>query len=61
VEGAEVEWDLLPGMQITLNTRQHVRLGVGVRVPVTQTDHRSTSGVFYLLWDWFEGGLTKGW
>lgn len=61
VEGAEVEWDLLPGMQITLNTRQHVRLGAGVRVPVTQTDHRSTSGVFYLLWDWFEGGLTKGW
>lgn len=61
VRGADVEWDLLPGMQVTLNTRQHVRLGAGVRVPVTQTDRRAKSGVFYLLWDWFEGGLLKGW
>jgi cytochrome c oxidase cbb3-type subunit 3 len=61
VRGAASEWDVLPGMQVTLNTRQHVRLAAGVRVPVTQTRDRSKSAVFYLLWDWFEGGLTKGW
>jgi hypothetical protein len=59
--GAVTEWDVLPGLQVTLNTRQHVRLGAGVRVPVTQTRDRSNSAVFYLLWDWFEGGLSKGW
>jgi Cytochrome C oxidase, cbb3-type, subunit III len=59
--GATTEWDLLPGVQITINTRQHVRLGAGVRLPVTDADQRSKSALFYLLWDWFEGGFFQGW
>jgi hypothetical protein len=61
VSGAATEWDLLPGAQVTLNTRQHVRLAGGVRLPVTESDQRRTSVTVYLLWDWYEGGLFKGW
>jgi hypothetical protein len=59
--GARVEWDLLPGAQITLNRRQHVRLGLGVRLPVTDTRDRSPTAMTYLLWDWYEGGFGQGW
>ena len=61
VSGAPVEWDLLPGAQVTLNTRQHVRLAGGVRLPVTEADHRKKSVIIYLLWDWYEGGFFQGW
>jgi hypothetical protein len=59
--GASIEWDLVPGMQVTLNHRQHVRIAGGVRMPVTQTDTRSNSAIVYLLWDWYEGGFLQGW
>lgn len=58
---ARIEWDVLPGMQVTLNTRQHVRLAGGVRMPVTDADERRKSVVVYLLWDWYEGGFLQGW
>ena len=61
VSGAAIEWDLLPGAQVTLNTRQHVRLAGGVRLPVTEANERQTSVIVYLLWDWYEGGFFKGW
>jgi hypothetical protein len=61
VAGAAIEWDLLPGAQVTLNTRQHVRLAGGVRLPVTQADERKKSVIVYLLWDWYEGGFFQGW
>lgn len=61
VSGSKIEWDVLPGMQITLNARQHVRIAGGVRVPVTDTDHRKKSVLVYLLWDWYEGGFFQGW
>ena len=51
VSGAPIEWDLLPGAQVTLNTRQHVRLAGGVRLPVTDADVRRKSLIVYLLWD----------
>ncbi|HEY0875085.1 MAG TPA: cytochrome c [Vicinamibacterales bacterium] len=54
-------WDLLPGMQVTLNARQHVRLAGGVRLPVTDADVRKKSVIVYLLWDWYEGGFLQGW
>jgi hypothetical protein len=60
VDGAAVEWDVLPGAQVSLNARQHVRLAVGVRVPVTERD-REKSVITYLLWDWYEGGIRQGW
>ena len=61
VRGAGIEWDLLPAVQVTLNHRQHVRVAGGVRLPVTEADHRPKSAAFYLLWDWFEGGFFQGW
>jgi hypothetical protein len=61
VDGATIEWDLVPGMQVTLNTRQHVRLAGGVRVPVTEPDQREKTAIIYLLWDWYEGGFLQGW
>lgn len=59
--GADTEWDLVPQLQISLNTRQHVQAGVGVRLPVTDRSNRSSELVFYLLWDWFDGGVLEGW
>jgi hypothetical protein len=61
VDNATTEWDLLPGMQVTLNMRQHVRVAGGVRFPVNDADVRGKSVIFYLLWDWFEGGFFQGW
>jgi hypothetical protein len=61
VEGAAIEWDLLPGVQVTLNARQHVRLAAGFRIPVSQNDVRKKSVITYLLWDWYEGGFHRGW
>lgn len=60
-EGAEVEWDLLPQVQLTLNQRQHIMVNVGVRVPITQTNERDTAVLVYLLWDFFDGGFLEGW
>jgi hypothetical protein len=54
-------WDLLPGMQVTLNARQHVRLAGGVRLPVTDARTRKKTVIVYLLWDWYEGGFLQGW
>jgi mono/diheme cytochrome c family protein len=59
--GAPSEWDLLPQMQVTLSKRQHVMASVGVRVPLTQTSSRPTRLLFYVLWDWFDGGILEGW
>jgi mono/diheme cytochrome c family protein len=58
---SEVAWDLIPQLQVTLNTRQHVMLNVGIRVPLTDAESRSTELLVYVLWDWFDGGLFDGW
>ena len=59
--GAKTEWDLVPQMQVSLNVFQHVRLSVGVRLPVNQRQTRSKSVLTYLLWDWGDGGLFDLW
>ena len=59
--GERVAWDVVPQVQITLNTRQHVAASVGVQVPVNQRQGRGTRLMFYLLWDWFDGGFFDGW
>jgi hypothetical protein len=59
--GATAHWDLLPQVQVTLSTRQHVMANAGVRVPVSDRGHRRIQVVAYLLWDWFDGGLFEGW
>jgi mono/diheme cytochrome c family protein len=61
VPGARMEWDVAPQMQITLNKRQHIRMNIGVNIPVANRAGRSTQLVVYLLWDFFDGGLRDGW
>lgn len=59
--GARTDWDIVPELQVTLNKRQHVRLNIGVRRPLNNTEGRATQVVFYTLWDFFDGGLRDGW
>jgi hypothetical protein len=60
-DGATTHWDLVPQMQVTLNTRQHLMINVGVRVPLSDRTGRRTQVIGYFLWDWFDGGLGDGW
>jgi len=55
------DWDILPEFQVSLSQRQHVRINLGLRIPVTNTSDRPIQVVFYVLWDWFDGSLLKGW
>jgi hypothetical protein len=59
--GATTAIDLIPQFQVTLSRRQHVRANVGLELPVTNRLGRSKQVVFYLLWDWFDGGFLEGW
>jgi len=59
--GARTNWDIIPEMQVSLSRRQHVRLNVGVRTPMNNTAGRDTQLMFYVLWDFFDGGLREGW
>jgi mono/diheme cytochrome c family protein len=61
VDGAKTDWDIMPEMQVTASKRQHVRVNVGVRTPVTDTAGRSPQVYFYVLWDWAEGHFWNGW
>ena len=59
--GAKTDLDVLPEMQITVNRRQHIRVDLGVREPLTDTSGRHPQVVFYVLWDWAEGKFWEGW
>jgi hypothetical protein len=59
--GARANIDLVPQFQVSLNRRQHVRVNVGLQLPVANTTGRSKQLVFYLMWDWFDGGFREGW
>jgi mono/diheme cytochrome c family protein len=59
--GAPVMWNVVPQFQISLSALQHVRAGVGVDIPLTQRDSRSTELRVYMLWDTFDGPLFSGW
>jgi mono/diheme cytochrome c family protein len=61
VDGAKTDWDVLPEMQVTISRRQHVRAAVGVRTPFTDTAGRTPQVTVYVLWDWADGKLWKGW
>ena len=60
-DGAPILWDVVPQVQVTLNTRQHIMMSVGVRIPANERATRGTQVLTYLLWDWFDGGLFDGW
>lgn len=59
--GSKTDWDILPQMQVTLSTRQHVRLCGGARIPLNDRDVRETEYMIYVLWDWFDGAFHEGW
>jgi mono/diheme cytochrome c family protein len=61
VTGADVEWDVVPQMQVSLSVFQLVRLSVGARLPVNERAGREKSLMTYLLWDWGDGGLFELW
>jgi hypothetical protein len=51
----------VPQFQVTLNRRQHIRVNAGIAIPINDYGTRSMRVMFYLLWDWFDGGLRDGW
>jgi hypothetical protein len=59
--GSDADWDIVPQLQVALNRRQHVRLALGVRMPLNHTHVREPLFVIYLLWDTFDGGFFEGW
>jgi len=59
--GAVTNWSAIPEFQVTLNTRQHVRAALGYQRALNNTAGRDNQVMFYLLWDWFDGGLLEGW
>ncbi len=59
--GERIQWDIVPQMQVTLNQRQHIMVNFGARFPLTDGNFRDTQLLFYLLWDWFDGGFFSGW
>jgi mono/diheme cytochrome c family protein len=61
VSKAQTHWDVVPQVQVTLSRRQHLMASFGVRVPLDNRSSRDAEVMMYLLWDWFDGGLTDGW
>jgi hypothetical protein len=59
--GATTSLDVVPQMQISLSRRQHILGSVGASIPALNREGRSTAAMAYVLWDWFDGGLTQGW
>jgi len=61
VSGATTNVDIVPQMQIPMSKRMHILGSVGYRIPVNNTADRQKQLMFYVLWDWADGGLTQGW
>ena len=61
--GAETLVDVVPQLQVSLNTRQHVLANVGVLIPVGEAPgaERPMRLLAYVLLDWFDGGFFEGW
>ena len=59
--GADTNWDLVPQLHVTLNTRQNIMANAGLKIPLDDRDSRSTAVIVFVLWDWFDGGLGEGW
>ena len=61
VNRAITSWDVVPQMQVTISRRQHIRANVGYSKPMSNITGRQGQVIFYVLWDWADGKLTKGW
>ena len=58
---AKAAWDLVPQMQVSLSTLQHVLMNVGYQIAVNQRESRGDTLRVYFLWDWFDGPLFSMW
>jgi len=61
VGGASTNWDVVPEIQIPMSKRMHILGNIGFRLPMTNTADRQRQVLFYVLWDWIDGGLLQGW
>jgi hypothetical protein len=61
VSGATTNWDIVPEIQIPMSKRMHILGSIGVRIPANNTAGRQKQVMFYVLWDWVDGGLLQGW
>jgi hypothetical protein len=61
VSGATTNWDIVPEIQIPMSKRMHILGNIGMRLPMNNTAGRQKQVMFYVLWDWVDGSLTKGW
>ena len=61
VSGAITNWDVVPQLQIPMSKRMHILGSLGFRIPANNTANRQKQFMFYVLWDWADGGLTQGW
>ncbi len=59
--GGTTQWSLVPQLQVTLSRRQHIIASIGVGLPLDDTEVRRPEILFYLLWEWFDGGFFAGW
>lgn len=59
--GASTTLDMVPQVQVSLNTRQHVLGNIGLLVPTTGRTGRPVRLMVYVLLDWFDGGFFEGW
>jgi mono/diheme cytochrome c family protein len=60
--GAKLQWDIVPQLQVSLSRRQHILASFGTRIPLNDRGgDRQPQFVFYLIWDWYDGGLLEGW
>ena len=62
MSGAKLQWDIVPQMQVSLSSRQHILLSAGERIPLNDRGpDRQPQFVMYLIWDWYDAGLLEGW
>ena len=61
--GADINLDIVPQFQVSLNTRQHVLANIGMLIPARDDtgDRRPVRLLAYVLLDWFDGGFFEGW
>jgi mono/diheme cytochrome c family protein len=60
--GEKLQWDIVPQLQVSLSSRQHILASFGGRFPLNDRGgERQPQFVFYLIWDWYDAGLLQGW
>lgn len=59
--GEQMNWDVVPQLQVALSRRQHILASAGLRIPLSDAQSRKPAFVFYIIWDWYDAGLTEGW